>query len=64
MATTVTAGELRERLDDYGDHVPVVIVLRNGEHAVIEEIENANGTQYNAVGLAVGTTLQPGDDLN
>lgn len=27
----MTAGELRERLDDWGDHVPVVIVVNDGE---------------------------------
>ena len=29
--STWTAGELRERLDDYGDHVPVVLIAAKGE---------------------------------
>ena len=36
----MNVGELREELDNYGDHLPVAIVISDGEHErVINDFE-------------------------
>jgi hypothetical protein len=55
----MNVGELKAVLDDYGDHVPVVIVVERGEHdRVYHEFEvddrKINGTPHVDLTVTVG----------
>lgn len=44
----MTVGELKEALDDYGDHLPVVIVVNQGEDdKTLKEYDVVDGSYDN-----------------
>lgn len=57
----MTAGELREMLDGFEDHIPVVVVMPNGTHREITSVENA--TISDGDGYAAGAGIELGEKV-
>lgn len=53
----MNVGELRERLDDWGDHIPVVVVVNRGESDRVFDAYDVEDTVRNGE-MAVEITVE------
>lgn len=60
IMATVSNGTALTEMDGYGDHLPVVVVMKDGTHREVEEIATATASDGSpCVGLILGEIFEP-----